>query len=453
VENSNPGDPTWDNFASSLDQRLISGYGSTISVNQGGSVGFYVTTTAASFTIDIYRVGWYGGAGARKMSSLGSFAGINQPQAAPDARYGMVVENWARSTTLNVPSSWVTGVYLAKLTSSAGNSSFIFFNVRNDGGHEKFMFKTSVNTYQAYNIYGGTSLYANNTTYAGPHAMKVSFDRPFDPADSNGAGHFLWYEYPMLRWLEMSGYDMTYITDVDLDLNSNPLTNHQAILSVGHDEYWSMGERQNVQNAINRGVNAGFFSGNVMYWQVRFEPNGAGVNDRVMVGYKDYAYCPGFACPPGPDPMVGVNNSVVTTLWRSDPVNQPENAVMGEMFGGEVNNANYVVKNASHWIYAGTGFAEGQAIQGIVGYEYDHVVSNGLTPAGFVMLSQSPVINSENGQHDLANSGLYTAASGARVWAAGTIQWSYGLDNYGSTTFVNAGIRRATANILANFGP
>ena len=448
TENANPGDPDWYNFSSSSDPTAMNGYGSQISVNHGSSIDFYVTTTAPSFTMKVYRAGWYGGVGGRLMADLGTFPGVNQPQARPDPNLGQVVEQWAKTTTLNVPASWTTGVYLVKLTSSVGNSSFIFFVVRDDGGHEKYVFKTSTNTYQAYNTYGGTSLYNNNTNktiYSAPHAMKVSYDRPYDSGD--GAGHFLWWEYPMLRWLEKNGYDMTYITDVDLDTNVNPLTNHKAFLSVGHDEYWSLGERTNVENAINAGVNAAFFSGNVMYWQVRFENS-----DRMMVGYKDYAYCPGYSCPPGPDPMVGVNNAVVTTNWRSDPVDRPENAVVGEMFGGEVNNANYIVKNASHWVYAGTGFSEGQAITGIVGYEYDHYVNNGLTPAGYTMLSQSPVVNSENNQADVANSGIYTAASGARVFDAGTIQWSEGLDDFGGTTFVNPGIQRATANILANFG-
>jgi hypothetical protein len=355
--------------------------------------------------------------------------------------------------TFTVPASWTTGVYLVRLNASNGDSSYIFFVVRDDGGHEKYMFQTSVTTYQAYNEYGGTSLYDNSTNgkvYSAPHAMKVSFDRPFDECDSNGAGHFLWYEYPMLRWLEKNGYDMTYITDVDTDTGVNPLTNHKAFLSVGHDEYWSMGMRTNVTNAINAGVNVGFFSGNEMYWQIRFEPNAAGVPDRVEVGYKDYSNC---QCPPGPDPMWNVNNAILTNYWNSAEVNMPENAVSGLLYGGEVNNAGYVVTNASSWVYAGTGFTNGMSIPGIVGYEYDKIVNNGLTPAGFTMLSNSPVTNSENNnQPDIANSGIYTAASGARVFAAGTIQWGYGLDNYGGTTFVNAGIQQTTANILANFG-
>jgi hypothetical protein len=443
------------NFASVLDPTAISGYGSSISVNHGGSIDFYVTTTASSFTVDVFRTGWYGGAGGRLMRSLGSFPGVNQPQATPDPTLGTVTEHWSRSTTLQVPSAWVSGVYLAKLTSSAGNSSFIFFVVRDDGGHQPYLFKASVNTYQAYNAYGGTSLYGNypnDPYYSGPHAMVVSFDRPFNPGDSNGAGHFLWWEYPMLRWMEKNGYDVAYTTDVDVDQNPAPLTNHKALLSVGHDEYWSLPERNNVASAIANHVNAAFFSGNVMYWQVRLQPNAAGVPARQLVGYKDYAYCPGFACPPGPDPMVGVHDAVVTNLWRAPPVNNPENAIMGEMFGGEVVDNDYIVQNASHWIYAGTGFTNGQHVPGIIGYEYDHVANNGASPAGLTILGQTNVINTENHQPDIANSSIYTAAGGARVFAAGTIQWSYGLDNYGGTTFVNAGIQRMTANLLATLG-
>jgi hypothetical protein len=347
-------------------------------------------------------------------------------------------------------------VYVAKLTASSGNKSFIFFVVRDDGGHEAIDFQTSVNTYQAYNAYGGTSLYSNATNgkvYSAPHAMEVSFDRPF--AQGDGAGQMLWYEYPTLRWMEKQGYDVSYTTDVDTDLNATPLTNHKAFLVIGHDEYWSMGMRKAVQGAIASGVNVGFFGGNESYWQVRFQPNAAGSPDRVMIGYKDYAECPTgvdpLQCLPGPDPVYNVNNAVLTALWRDPLVNMAEDAMMGVMFGGEANNANYVVQNSSSWVYAGTGWTDGTLVPGLVGYEYDHYWGDATTPPGTIVLSNSPVINGETGKPDTANSTLYTAPSGARVFAAGTIQWGYGLDNYGGTTFVNAGVQRVTQNILANF--
>jgi hypothetical protein len=457
TENQLTGDPTWDNFASVGQQDAISGYASPISVNHGQPIDFYITTTASSFTIKVYRMGWYGGAGARLMSSMGTFTGVHQAIPSPDPVTGMVScdGKWQKTTTLNVPSTWVTGVYLARLDASNGDSSYIFFVVRNDGGTEAIDFQTSVTTYQAYNAWGGVSLYTNNgSSYKYAHATKVSFDRPFDPLDSNGAGHLLYAEYPFIRWAEENGYDLTYTTDVDTHTNINPLTNHKALLSVGHDEYWSKPMRDNVQNAINSGVNVGFFGANDMYWQIRFEPNADGLANRVEVGYKDTAI---FTAAPGPDPMYGVNNAVVTTNWRDTPVNLPENAVIGVMYDGQVptNNYAYVVQNASNWVYAGTGFTNGSSVPGIVGYEYDKTWSNGYTPPGLTVLSNSPVCCSDtqwdNSKNTYAQSSIYTAPSGARVFAAGTIDWAYGLDNYSSGNTVNAGIQQTTANILNNF--
>ncbi|MBV9614243.1 MAG: hypothetical protein JO031_02165, partial [Ktedonobacteraceae bacterium] len=129
-ENNLPGDPTWNDFSSSLTPDAISGYGSKISVNHGDSLDLFVTTTAPSFTIDIYRTGWYHGAGARKITSLGTFAGAHQPIPQPDPVTGMVAANWTKTTTLTIPPDWVSGVYLARLNASDGNKSFIFFVVR-----------------------------------------------------------------------------------------------------------------------------------------------------------------------------------------------------------------------------------------------------------------------------------------------------------------------------------
>jgi hypothetical protein len=454
IENSKAGTPGWNDFSADLAPDTLSGFGSKISVNHSDSIDFYVTTTAPSFTINIYRTGYYGGAGARLISSLGSFPGLHQAIPAPDKVTGIIsCSNWTKTTSLNIPSSWVTGVYLAKLTSSTGKSSFIFFVVRNDGGHENIDFQTSVTTYQAYNSWGGTSLYNNLTNlsiFKGPHATKVSFDRPFSPGDSNGAGHYFFYEYKFVYWLESQGYDLSYTTDVDTDTNVGPLTNHRAFLSVGHDEYWSKGMRDNVQAAINAGVNVAFFGANAMYWQIRFEPNAAGAASRVEVGYKDFAT---DTTPPGPDPMWGVNNAIVTTNWRADPVNRPENALIGVMFEDQTKNEQsypFVVQNASNWVYAGTGFVNGSSVPGIVGYEYDKVFNNGLTPAGITILGNSPLAGVSAG-NSVSNATLYTASSGARVFASGTIEWSWALANIQGNTFANAGIQTMTANILNNF--
>ncbi len=433
---------------------MLSGFGSKISVNHGESLDFYVTTTAPTFTIDVYRTGYYGGAGARLIPSLGSFTGLHQAIPTPDSVTGLIsCSSWTKTTTLTIPSDWVTGVYLAKLTSSTGNSSFIFFVVRDDGGSEDLLFQTSVTTYQAYNTWGGLSLYNNNltnkTVYPYPHATKVSFDRPFNPGDSNGAGHYFFFEYYFVYWMEQQGYNVAYTTNVDTDARPAELLKHKGFLSVGHDEYWSMGMRNAVQSAINGGGNVAFFSANTSYWQIRFEPNSAGTPARLEVGYKDFAT---YGSPPGPDPMWNVNNSLVTSLWRDPVVNMPENGLEGVMYEQqEDNDYAYVVQNAANWIYAGTGFVNGSSVPGIVGYEYDKVWNNGFTPANMTVLSNSPVHGCCGGFSSFSNSTLYTAASGARVFASGTIQWSWGLSSIEGNTYTNAGIQRTTANILNNF--
>ncbi len=454
VENNKPGTPGWNDFSANLTPDALSGFGSKISVNAGDALDLYVTTTAPSFTIDVFRTGYYGGVGARLITSLGSFTGLHQAIPVPDPVTGMIsCTGWTKTTTMTIPATWVTGVYLAKLTSSTGNSSFIYFVVRNDGGTEDVLFQSSVTTYQAYNTWGGTSLYNNNLTNKTPypyaHATKVSFDRPFNPGDSNGAGHYFFYEYKFVYWMEQQGYNAAYTTDVDTDARPAELLHHKAFLSVGHDEYWSTGMRTAVQNAINAGVNMAFFAGNIMYWQIRFEPNTAGAAGRVEVGYKDYAT---YSSAPGPDPMWNVNNALVTTLWREPVINQPENGLVGVMYEQQENNDYaYVVANASNWIYAGTGFVNGSSVPGIVGYEYDKVWNNGFAPANETVLSSSPVNGCCGGGSSFANSTLYTAPSGARVFAAGTIQWSLGLAAIQGNTYTNAGIQKTTANILNNF--
>jgi hypothetical protein len=452
IENSQLGDPTWDDFASSLTPDLLSGYGSKISVNHGDSIDFFVTTTYPSLSIDIYRTGWYNGAGARKMTSLGTFTGVHQAIPNPDPVTGLIACNWAKTTTFTIPSNWVSGVYLARLNGSGGDKSFIFFVVRNDGGNEDLLMQTSVTTYQAYNEWGGLSLYSNSLSnkslYSYPHATKVSFDRPFNPGDSNGAGHYLFYEYKMVYWLESQGYNVAYTTNVDTDGNTSTLTNHKGFLSVGHDEYWSLGMRNTIEQAINAGVNVAFFSANTMYWQIRFEPNAAGSPKRVEVGYKDFAMS---TSPPGPDPQWNVNNAILTGYWREAPVNRPENGTIGVMYEDQVNqDFAFVVQDASNWIFAGTGFVNGTSIPGIIGYEYDKVYNNGATPAGLQVVGHSPVTGGTVG-HSFADTTLYTAPSGARVFASGTIQWSWGLAPVDGNPYTNAGIQKVTTNILNSF--
>jgi hypothetical protein len=150
--------------------------------------------------------------------------------------------------------------------------------------------------------------------------------------------------------------------------------------------------------------------------------------------------------------MYGVNNSIVTTNWRDPIVGRPEESMMGAMFGGETVDSDYVIQNASNWVYAGTGFTDGTHVPKLVGYEYDHYFGDAQTPPNTTILSNTSLVNTENGHQDTANATVYTPPGGGTVFEASTIQWSWALDSFGGgATYLNSGIQRATANILARF--
>src|SRR5204863_4400735 len=283
--------------------------------------------------------------------------------------------------------------------------------------------------------------YGANTVTGTPRAAKVSWNRPYT---QRGAGQFFSWEVYFIRWLERSGYDVKYSTDVDTHENSARLLNSKAFLSIGHNEYWSKPMYDGVQQARDAGIHLGFFGADGVFWQVRFEPSPlTGAADRVMVGYKD----------PTIDPVQG---PTTTVLWRDPPVNRPEQQLVGVQFSGgqlpsRAPNAPYVVQNSSSWVYAGTGLADGDSIPGIVGYETDSSMSSFPLPTSvagtYQVLSQSPFTDS-GGTTMIANSSIYQAPSGAWVFGAGTTSWSWGLDIDG---VVDPRIQLITANLLNRF--
>src|SRR5712691_7560705 len=193
------------------------------------------------------------------------------------------------------------------------------FIVRDDGRTAALLYQQPVTTYQAYNEYPydgatGKSLYNFNsygatTVTGGKAAAKVSFDRPYmGDGTASSWGQFFSWEIGFLRWLEKSGYDVAYATDVDTHANGSRLLNYRGFLSVGHDEYWSKPMYAAAVSARDAGVNLAFFGADAVGFQVRFEPSDASVPNRVMVWYKDATI----------DPTS--DSSLKTVDWRIDPV-------------------------------------------------------------------------------------------------------------------------------------
>jgi hypothetical protein len=278
--------------------------------------------------------------------------------------------------------------------------------------------------------------------------VKVSFDRPYADDGTGAAGQsFFTWEINFVRWVEKSGYDISYSTDVDTDLSPSQLLGYRGFLSVGHDEYWSKGMFDAAQNALNAGVNLGFFGGNAIYWQVRYEPSATAVPDRIIVCYKD------ASIDPETDP------TLVTENWRYWPEPfRPEQTLIGIQWTNQLKNnayVPYVVENSSNWVYAGTGFTDGATVPGIVGYEADrfdpNFASATAVPGTYTLLSHSP-FTADTNKADYANSSVYQAPSGGWVFAAGTFAWSWALDDYGrGAGLVDPRIQQTTANVLNRF--
>lgn len=492
LENMKQGNPISEWGIEGDGKGTIQGFATEISTNIGGTVDFKIATDSTHYRIDIYRMGYYGGAGARKVDSIEQQLTTAQIQPHPivDMSLGLIdCGNWSVSASWQIPSDFVSGVYFAKLVREDGteDASIIPFVVRDDASTSNIVFQTSDTTWQAYNAWGGASLYygevpvdpANMIGYLPPNcscglqaigrASAVSYNRPIITNTSPIGGthdYIFGVESSAISWLEQNGYDVSYISGVDATRNGALLLNHDAYLSVGHDEYWSAEQRANVEAARDAGVNLAFWSGNECYWKVRWESSidGSGQAYRTMVCYKE-------TWGTSSDP-----SGVGTGTWRdpryADPGQKPENALTGTMFQVDSYRQDtisipYDYSNLRFWRNTAVSeLNEGDTynlVQNLLGYEWDSDVENGFRPDGLVNLSLSSIsvetylrdygatVGSAVATHSLT---MYRAASGALVFGAGTVFWSWGLsDNHqGPATSTDRNVQQAMVNMFADMG-
>jgi hypothetical protein len=499
-ENQLPGDPQSDWMINGAGDPSIQGFATQIGLNVGQTESFKINTTSTNYHIDILRLGYYGGLGARKIvSAMKPTASLpqTQPSCLTNATTGLIdCGNWSASASWTVPATAVSGVYIAHLVrddaKDPGGDSQIMFVVRNDAGHSDLLVATSDATWEAYNNYGGNSLYTCTVSCppGNPAAYKaaysVSYNRPFDGAlnTDGGASDYFYAEYQMDRWLERNGYDVTYTNDSQLDSNAPLLLNHKVFISSGHDEYWSANEYANLKAAAAAGVNLAFFSGNEMFWKTRWGPSTDGSNTayRTLTTYKETH----FNAPTDPqDP------SVWTGAWAdprfSPPADGgiPANSLTGQQFVVNAGTTDITVPYQYHAarLWRNTGVANlssGQSLTlspgtGTLGFEWDVEPDNGFQPSGEFQLSSTtasglqtftdygstvigPGAGGGTATHHLT---LYKTSGGGLVFGAGTVQWSWGLDNTNAwENFItdptgnppDPNMEQATVNLFANMG-
>ncbi len=466
AENCRPGNPAADWEVGGGGDPELQGFSTDISVDQGRQIDFKIDSSSTLYRIEIFRMGYYGGLGARRIATFRPQSpSSSQPACWTDSLTGLVdCSNWSVSASWVVPSNAVSGIYFAVLIREDGTpgASHIVFVVRDDDGRSDVLFQTSDTTWQAYNEYGGNSLYTGSS--ASPpasRAYKVSYNRPFDTRDYAEEDWVFNAEYPMVRWLERNGYDVSYFTGVDSDRYGAELREHRSLLSVGHDEYWSGTQRANWESARDAGVHMAFLSGNEVFWKTRWE-NG----HRTLVSYKETHASAKI------DPTPGV----WTGTWR-DPRfgphdGRPENSLTGQLFtvndgattAIQVPAADGQMRFWRHTSIAALGAGQTATLPwGTLGYEWDEDIDNGHRPPGAFRLStttvdSAPVVQdygstyaSGTATHHLT---LYRHRSGALVFGAGTIQWSWGLDanHDGGGNPADSRMQQATTNLFADMG-
>jgi len=420
-------------------ERQVEGYASTTSAGLGETVGIAVNVSRAQgVRWDLYRIGYYQGLGARLVASGAAVQVDPQPEPSISAKTGLLECAWATAITLTVDASWMSGYYLLKLTTDDAFESHVPFVVREFGRTAPLLMQANVTRWQAYNKWGGVSLYVNELpeprVFNGERGYQVSFDRPYTVNLDTG----MLIEHSMVRWLERQGYDVAYVTNIDIDSSPELLEGRQLYMTAGHDEYWSLPERNALETARDQGLSMAFFSGNTAYRRIRFEPSSAGIPQRVMTCYKDASLDPQHEAPD------------CTADYQRPPHARPENGMLGVLWSGwgHLEGFPFVVSAPEHWIYEGTGVKAGDSLGNIVGYEWDMVSNNHVSPANLEVVAASPALH-EYGYTSQHHSTVFYPTPTSFVFAAGTIGWAKGLSDEG---VANARVQRVTENILSRAG-
>lgn len=432
AENAQPGDRDWQltrvrlNKSGGYRSPFIEGYCSRQSVAAGETIEFKVSTNPpVDFQLEIYRMGYYGGAGARRMTVLGPLKGTTQPD--PEVGPQRLREcRWATSAELTIPADWPSGVYLGRLT-TAGESggsgywqSYVIFVVRDERPCD-VLFQVSDNTWQAYNRWPDDYSLYTDPRGAHPPDVSVSFDRPyakypqiFEVPQSVGSGEFLLWEYPLCYWLEREGYDVSYCSNVDL-LDPSVPQRAKAFISVGHDEYWDLRQYESLVAARDAGVNLLFLSANTAYMVSPFTPSGDGRANRIITRQASFGPMSeeetrAYGHIIGPFPSAGPDEGLLIGARTTVPFNG----------GGD-----WICTQPEHWIFAGTGMRRGERIAGLVGWEYH----GDPTPIPGLEIVGEGTVLSGGTKPGRWTATIYPGPKGNFVFNASTIWWAQGLSS------------------------
>jgi hypothetical protein len=302
---------------------------------------------------------------------------------------------------------WPAGAYVLRLD-AGHHQRYVPMVVRSTDGAGKTVLVHATETWQAYNLWGGYSLYQGADGSYDTRSLMVSFDRPYD---GDGAVKFMVYERAFVVLAEKTGIPLAYTTGTDIVRDPGILDGATAIYTLGHDEYWTPERRALITKARDAGTNIAFMGANTCFRRIRLAPTTTGA-DRAVICYKSNV---------AQDPMYYTDPALATTDYRAEPAPDPESSMTGVIYLGYPVDAPYVIYQPDHWLYAGTGVRKGQSFEHLVGVEYDGVDTGYPTPRPIEVLAHSPVVC--EGTPGFSDTAYYTTDSKAGVFASGTMRW------------------------------
>jgi hypothetical protein len=415
----------------------IEGYASRVSAAPGQPVALMVSTTASRFRASAYRIGGYRGGVGRLVWTSRPLPGHRQHAAHVTSRTRTVTADWRPSTWLPT-SGWLAGFYLVKLMASSGYQAYVPLVLRSTSTAGRIVLAAPTMTWQAYNTWGGYSLY--QAPPGDRRSWAVSFDRPDEPP---GAGQFLYNVLGTVVLAERLGLRLAYEADVNIATRPSLLSGARAYVSLGHDEYWTVPERRHVTTARDDGTNLLFLSSNTMYWRVRLAATRTGPH-RLVVGYKSDAAAA--------DPLRTSDPVATTARWRDPPHPHPESSLTGMLYECFPVDEPYRVVSPGWWGFRGTGVRAGTEFRDLVAQEADRVYPGPSTPHPLQILSY--VSYHCGGVRTSSESTYYTTPSGAGVVDFGTQRWACAVRPRCAQVPAAAGVfvRRVMRNVLRRFG-
>lgn len=465
LENLKRGTKNWTkiNYATGLE---IAAFMSAESINKGETIDISASVLVkGNIKLQVYRLGYYKGIGARLVSTIDNIAAIAQPTSNEqfDEKTKLVRYDWTKTYTIKTDDSWVTGCYMVKLTDKRTTKQCLaFFIVRDDALKSEIIYKFGFATYLAYNTFAYDKDNRKSSYSCGERALQITHDRPWEGNTYNpkmANSNPLRWEINTIRWLEKNCYCVSYCSGQDIDKNgSDFVKKYRVFMNSGHDEYWSFKEYKAIKEAVEAGVHIVSLSANTCYWNIKW--------------HDDYRTADLYKLN---DPMAGG----IVSNYIEDKFNVPPTyrfrdlqlfsqtfdgcKVTGEcgLFGvgyiGDIGNIyggyDLTIKK-DHSVLRGTGLTAGSKLFKLLGYEWDHIdphpqaqpsTKSGTPNFLDCILFESTIPNPIPATSNVSQSFLgtlpmqavqkshgvyFTAPSGARVFAVGSIQSVWGLDSW-----------------------